>query len=73
MSDKRTPQRQSIVFDADYGDFRAYVYGERLPGWYRSYLEAEQAIDAYEPRQQQRVLDLRTAARLLPEAVYEGA
>ena len=58
-------QRQYIQFDATTGAYLAFWYGERIPGWFGSYLEAEAAVDAYEREQQQRVLDLRTAVQLL--------
>ena len=41
MSDKHTTQRQFIVFDADDGDYTGYWFGERVPGTFGSYLEAE--------------------------------
>ncbi len=59
-----TTQRLHIAFDATAGAYQAYWYGEHIPGWFASYLEAEAAVDAYE-REQQQVLDLRRAVQLL--------
>ncbi len=36
-------QGQYIQFDATAGAYQASWYGERIPGWFGSYLEAESA------------------------------